>query len=46
MSMNLRGIAIINIKGANYCCIISGNNKSVGINLIQNIDLNEKSRKF
>ena len=46
MSMNLRDIAIINIKSTDYCCIISGNNKSKGINLMQNIDLNEKNRKL
>ena len=41
--MNLRDIAILNIKGSNYCCIISGIRKSEVINLMQNIDLNEKS---
>ena len=28
MSMNLSEIAILNIKGADYCCIISGISKS------------------
>ena len=44
MSMNLSDIAILNIKGSNYCCVISGISKSEGINLIQNIDVTEKSR--
>ena len=42
MSMNLINIAILNIKGSNYCCI-SGISKNEAINLMQNIDLNEKS---
>ena len=37
MSMNLRDIAILNIKRADYCCIISKFNKSEAINLMQNI---------
>ena len=43
VSMNLSDIAILNIKGSNYCCIISGINKSEAINLVQNIDLTKKS---
>ena len=39
MSMNLRDIAILNMKGADYCCIISRINKYEAINLMQNIDL-------
>ena len=42
MSMNFSKVAILNIKGADYCCIISGIRKSQGINLIQNICLNKK----
>ena len=42
MSMNLCDIAILNIKSADYCCIISGISKSEAINLIQKIDLTEK----
>ena len=41
--MILSDIAILNIKGADYCCIISGISKSEAINLMQNIDLTEKS---
>ena len=44
MSMNLCDIAKLNIKGADYCCIISGISKSEAIHLMQNIDLTEKSR--
>ena len=44
MSMNLSDIAILNIKCADYRCIISGISKNVAINLMQNADLTEKSR--
>ena len=43
MSMSLSNIATLNIKGADYCCIISGISKSVDIDLMQNIDLINKS---
>ena len=43
MSVNLRDIAILNIKGSDYCCIISFISKSEAINLLQNADLTEKS---
>ena len=43
ISMNLRDIAILNIKSADYCCIVGGISKSEAINLMQNIDLTEKS---
>ena len=33
MSMNLSDIAILNIKSAGYCCIISIISKSDGVNL-------------
>ena len=33
MSMNLSDIAILNIKGFDYCCIISRISKSKAINL-------------
>ena len=32
MSMSLSDIAILNIKGADYCCVISGISKSEAIN--------------
>ena len=34
MSMNLSNIAILNIKGSDYCCIISGISKNEAINLM------------
>ena len=40
--MNLRDIAILNIKSADYCCIVSGISKKEAINLMQNIDLTDK----
>ena len=40
--MNLRDIAILQIKGSDYCCIISGNSKGEAINLLQNINMSEK----
>ena len=44
MSVNLSHIAILDIHGVNYC-IISRISKSEAINLIQNADLTEKSRR-
>ena len=43
MSVNLRGIAILNIKGSDYCCIISLISKNEAISLLQNADLTEES---
>ena len=43
MSMNLSDIAILNIKGCDYRCIINGISKSEAMKLLQNIDLTEKS---
>ena len=42
MSMNLSDIAILNIKGSDYRCIISLISKSEAINVMQNVDLTEK----
>ena len=44
--MNLSNIAILNIKGSNYCCIINGISKDEAINLMQNADLTEKTGKL
>ena len=44
MSMNLSDIAILNIKGSDYGCIISLISKNKTINLMQNTDLTEKKR--
>ena len=41
--MNLSDIAILNIKSANYHCIISGTSKNEAINLMPSVDLTEKS---
>ena len=43
MSMNLRDIAILNIKGSDYRCIISLISKDEAIKLMQKADLTEKS---
>ena len=42
MSINLGDIAILNITGSDYCCIISLINKNEAINW-QNADLTEKT---
>ena len=42
MSVNLSDIAIWNIKGSDYRCIISFISKNEAINLMQNADLTEK----
>ena len=44
MPMNLSDIAILKIKSADYCCIISEISKSKAIKLLKNIDLTEKSK--
>ena len=44
MSLNLTDIAILSIKGSDYCCIVSLISKNESINLMQNADLTEKSR--
>ena len=43
MSVNLSDIAILNIKSADYRCIVSGISKTEATNLIQNANLTEKS---
>ena len=43
MSVNLSDIAILNIKGSGYRCIISLISKNEAINLMQNADLSEKN---
>ena len=37
--MNLSDIAILHIKGCDYCCIISGISKREAIKLFENTDL-------
>ena len=43
--MRLSDTAILNINGADYCCIMNEIRKikNVAINLLQNVDLTEKS---
>ena len=41
MSMNLSNIAILNIKGSDYCCIISLISKVESISLNQNAKLTQ-----
>ena len=41
--INLRDIAILNIKSVDYCWIISGISKNKVIDVMQNPDLTEKS---
>ena len=42
MFINLSDIAILNIKGSDYWCIISGISKNDAINLMQNTALTKK----
>ena len=43
MPINLSNIAILNIKGSDYRCIISLVSKNVAINLLQNADLTKNT---
>ena len=43
MSINLSDIAILTIKGSDYCCMVRLINKNRAIKLLQNADLTEKS---
>ena len=43
MSIIYSDIAILNIEGTDYFCDISGISKSEATNVMQNIDLTEKS---
>ena len=44
ISMNLRNIAVLNVIGAGFSCIISGIFKSATMNLMENFNLTKKSR--
>ena len=46
MSINLIDIDILNIKGSDYCCIISLISKNEAINLLQNADLTKKAEHY
>ena len=41
--MKLSNITLLEIQNADYCCIFSSISKSEAINLMQNINLTEKS---
>ena len=43
-AFNLNDIAVLNINGADYCCIINGFSKSDGVNLIHHASLIEGKR--
>ena len=43
MSMNFSGVAVLNIKGSDYACIISLISENEAINLMQNAYLTEKN---
>ena len=42
ISINLNDIAVSNIYGADYRCLITGISKSGAIDLFKNVDLSEK----
>ena len=44
--LNLSDIAILNTKGSDYCCIITGTSKSEAIKLLQNIYSDEENYKL
>ena len=46
MSITLSNIAILNIKGSDYHCIICLISKTEAIKLLQNTDLTEKMGTF
>ena len=46
MSVNLSEDAILNIKGSDYCCIISLISKNEAISLMQNADLIKKVEHY
>ena len=42
MSVNLNDVAILNIKGADYCGIISGIRQTDAVDVLQNANLTKK----
>ena len=46
MSMNVNDIAILNVHGVNYHCIINGIIKCETINLLKNVDINQKCGSY
>ena len=45
MSINLDDIAILNIRGVDYRCIINRISETEAVNLLQNVDLTEKRKR-
>ena len=43
MSYNMNSIAILNLHGVEFCCIIVEISKSEAINLSRHVDLSEKT---
>ena len=41
-SVNLHDVAILNIRGFDYRCIINGISKSDAVNILKNSDLTER----
>ena len=46
MSVNLSDIAILNIKGSDYYCILSLISKNEALKWLQNADLTEKKGHY
>ena len=44
--MNFSGVAVLNIKGSDYACIISLISENEAINLLQNAYLTEKKQNI
>ena len=43
--IKLNNSAILNVKSANYCCVINGISKTDALNLLKNADLKMKNQK-
>ena len=43
ISLNVSAIAVLNIKGSDYCCNVCGISETEATKLLQNIDLTEKN---
>ena len=41
MSINLSNVAILNIRGVDYCCTVNGISKSDAVSVLENADLTE-----
>ena len=46
ISMNHNDVAILNICGVNYCCIINESSKRKAENVLQNVDLSKKVKHY